>query len=137
MTSQARADPGAARSEEWQAARGVLVAVTAGTGGMLTLFGVAAGAPPFAVLPTMALIAGVWRAWPDRVLGWAGVAIWAMIVPSAHGEGLLAPLIMVVAWLAVAIGPDRLRDWIATDWNGRERPTPLSAGWIEDDVSVR
>jgi hypothetical protein len=137
MTSQARADPVASRSEEWQAARGVLIAVTAGTGGMLTLFGVVAGSLPFVALPTVVLVAGTWLRWSDRVIGWAGVAIWAMIVPSARGEGLLGPLVMVLVWLAVAIGPDRLAEWMVADWNGRGLAPAPPDGWIEDDLSVR
>jgi hypothetical protein len=137
MTSQARADPVAARSEEWQAARGVLIAITAGTGAMLTLIGLVAGSLPLIALPTAVLIGGTWGRWSDRVIGWAGMAIWVTIVPLAHAEGILAPLVMVLAWLAVAIGPDPLGDWLRAEWSGRDVAPPQSHGWIEDDLSVR
>ena len=138
MTSHTRADRDAGRSEEWRAARGVLVAVTAGTGGMLTLFGIASGAIPLALVPTVALVLGERVGWSDRVIGWAGAAIWLTIVPAAHGEALLAPLAMALAWVAVAVGPERLGTWVAADWNGpAPAPSPAAAGWIEDDLSVR
>ena len=104
---------------------------------MLTLFGVATGWWSLAVLPTIGLVLGSRLGWSDRWNGWMGVAIWLVILPAAHGKGILAPLVMVLAWLAVAIGPDRLSGWIAADWNGRDRPAPGPTGWIEDDLSVR
>ena len=58
-------------------------------------------------------------------------------MPSAHGEGLLAPLVMVLAWLAVAIGPERLGTWVVAEWNGRDLAPVEPDGWIEDDLSVR
>ena len=139
MTSRARVDAVAGRSEEWQAARGVLVAITAGTGGMLTAFDLANGAVPLAIVPTIALVVGARLSWHDRTVGWAGAAIWMTILPRAHGEGLLAPLAMVVAWVAVAVGPDRLGDWLRAEWTGRERAAERAEqrGWIEDDLSVR
>ena len=60
--------------------------------------------------------------------------MWATLLPSAHGEALLAPLAMMVLCLAIAIGPDRLVSWVGRNVAVRhvvDEPQP--AGWIEED----
>ena len=139
-----------AGSEEWAAARGVLVAVTSATGAMLGVFAVVAGEPPVVVVPALLVAIGGRVHLPDSARGVAGVAIWVLVAPHAHAEALVAPLLMAVAWVAVAIGPERVWGWVRTEWAGREAagrepdagaldaaPAADAAGWIEDDLSVR
>jgi hypothetical protein len=138
-----RVEPG---SEEWAAAHGLLVAVTAATGGMLSAFAVVAGEPPLAAVPALLVAVGGRVHLRDSVRGGAGAGIWFLVAPHAHAEALVAPLLMAVAWITVAIGPERLWSWIRAEWAGRDVPPPhVDAGaadaaavaWIEDDLSVR
>jgi hypothetical protein len=38
---------------------------------------------------------------------------------------------MVVVCVSLAIGADRVLEWVAADWGGRRQP-PASTGWIEE-----
>ena len=121
-------------SEEVAAAARVVLALTVGVGAMGAAMGAAAGDPiaiiglPSAVL-ALALIRNAVAA-----AGWAGVAVWLVLVTAARGEAILAPLVMVVLCLGVAIGPDGLLAWIGRNVAARRTPGPRGPdGWIEED----
>jgi hypothetical protein len=121
-------------SEEAMAAARVVLALTVGVGGMAALMGwgnedsIALIAVPVLVL-VIAIVRGA-----VPVAGWAGVAVWAALLPSAHGEALLAPIAMMVLCLAIAIGPDRLASWIGRNVAGRpDAEDRQPEGWIEED----
>lgn len=121
-------------SEEAEAAARVVLGLTVGVGGMAGVMG-ASGAEPIVVIavPTIALvIALLIGAVP--LAGWAGVAVWAVLLPSAHGEAILAPLAMIMLCLGIAIGPERLTSWIGRDVAGRHgEDEQQPEGWIEED----
>ena len=58
-----------------------------------------------------------------------------VLLPSAQGEAMLAPLAMIVLCAAIAIGPDRLVSWVVEDVGGRRGSSPPrpAQGWIEED----
>jgi hypothetical protein len=145
VATRAVEGPIEARAEEWAAARGVLVAVTAATGGMLAAFAFVGGGPPLALGPALLVAIGGRIGLPDAIRGAAGASIWLLVAPHAHAEALVAPLSMAAAWAAVAVGPERLAAWIRAEWTGREASpgsppdggSPEPIAWIEDDLSVR
>ena len=121
-------------SEEAAAVARVVLGLTVAVGGLAALIGwgnddsIAVIALPVLVL-VIAIIRGA-----VAVAGWAGVAVWATLLPSAHGEALLAPIAMMVLCLAIAIGPDRLGSWVGRNVAARhvvDESQP--AGWIEED----
>ena len=123
-----------AASEEAAAAARVVLAMTVAVGGMAAAIGAAAGDPILVIaLPTAALLlALLTRA--VTAAGWAGVAVWLALVPSARGEAIVAPLLMAALCLAVAIGPDRLLAWLGRDVVGQPADAArTSVGWIEED----
>jgi hypothetical protein len=145
MTVAVRRGSQTAVSEEAVAAARVVLGLTVGVGGMAAGIGAATGATvPFVALPTLVLVIclgwiAVTERWRDRAVslaGLAGVGVWAVLLPEAHGEAMLAPLSMIVLCLAIALGPDRLLAWIGRDIRGRPAPeapeAPASEGWIEE-----
>jgi hypothetical protein len=121
-------------SEEAAAAARVILAMTVAVGGMAAVIGAAAGDPIMAIgLPTAVLsIALIARAVPTA--GWAGVAVWLVLLPSTRAEAILAPAVMAALCLSVATGPDRLLAWIRRDAGGGTRTEPSAFdGWIEED----
>jgi hypothetical protein len=121
-------------SEGAAAAARVILGMTLAVGGMAAAIGAAAGDPILAIaVPTGALaLALVAHAVP--MAGWAGVAVWLVLLPSTRGEAVVAPLVMAAMCLAVATGPDRLLAWIGRDVGGQPRTEPRpSDGWIEED----
>jgi hypothetical protein len=120
-------------SEEAAAAARVVLGLTVGVGGMAAVMGAAVAEPIVVVgLPTIVLIAAIIRG-ATSFAGWCAVAVWATLLPSAHGEAILAPLAMIVLCLALAIGPDRLLAWIGRDLGGRAPgDEPPAQGWIEE-----
>jgi hypothetical protein len=124
-------------SEEGAAITSVVMAVSAAGGGMLALIQGVNGAPAFAALPTLILLGALLLRAPS-VAAWSALGVWLVIMPLADGVAILAPLMMIVLCLALAIGPERLLDWIRDEWSGHASGTdePPSA-WIEDDRSVR
>ena len=109
-----------------------MLGLSAAVGGMAGVIGVVGGqSTAWLLVPTIALLAGlVARAVP--VAAWAGVALWLLVLPHAHAEAMLGPLIMLVACLAIAIGPERLATMVARDWHGTRPAESDPAGWIED-----
>lgn len=121
-------------SEEAAAAARVVLALTVAVGGLAALIGWG-NEESIAViaLPVLVLVIAIVRG-AVAVAGWAGVAVWATLLPSAHGEALLAPIAMMVLCLAVAIGPDGLASWIGRNVAGRrDAEETQPAGWIEED----
>jgi hypothetical protein len=121
-------------SEEAVAAARVVLGLSVGVGGMAAVMGAAVGEPIVVVgLPTIALIVAIVRG-ATSLAGWCAVAVWAILLPSAHGEAILAPLAMMALCLAIAVGPYRLLAWIGHDVAGR-RTADAAGGeaWIEED----
>ena len=121
-------------SEEAEAAARVILGLTVGVGGMAAVIGWGNEQPIVLVaLPALVLVIAIVRA-AVPLAGWAGVAVWATLLPYAHGEALLAPIAMIALCLAIAIGPDRLASWVGRNIAGRrvtEERQP--EGWIEED----
>ena len=116
------------------AAARIVLGLTVAVGGMAALIGWGNEASIVVIaLPVLVLVAAVVRG-AVSVAGWAGVAVWATLLPSAHGEALLAPIAMIVLCLAIAIGPERLGSWIGRNVSGRrDSEESQPAGWIEED----
>ncbi len=124
------------RSEEVDALYGVVVALTAASGGMIAVFDAVDGRLSLIVLPTVAVVAGLARH-SVPLTAWSGVALWLMVLPMAPGMAILAPALMVIGCLAFAVGPDRLLDWVHDEWVGRMGDEPVEVGWIEEDRFIR
>ncbi len=121
-------------SEEAEAAARLILGVTAGVGGLAALIGWGSEQSIAVIaVPVLALALAIARnAVP--VAGWAGFAVWGTLLPSAHGEALLAPIAMMVLCLAIAIGPDQLASWLGRNIaGGRDPEARQPAGWIEED----
>lgn len=120
-------------SEEAAAAARLVLALSIAVGGMAAVMGAVSGNSIVLVaVPVLTLVIVLARG-AVSLAGWAGVAVWAAILPSANGEALLAPLAMIVLCLAIAIGPDRLSTWVGRDVAGTGAHSP--EGWIEEDGS--
>jgi hypothetical protein len=122
-----------ATSEERVAATRLVLGLSAAVGGMAGVIGLVGGqSTSWLLVPTIALLAGL-LARRVLVAAWAGVALWLLVLPHAHAEAMLGPLIMLVACLAIAMGPERLAGMVVRDWQGsRADSDEPSAGWIED-----
>ena len=120
------------RSEESDAVYGVVMAVTAASGGMIAIFDAVAGALPLIAAPTIVLLAALVQR-STVVSAWSGVAVWVLVLGKASGLAVLAPILMAGLCLAFAVGPDRLLDWVRDEWIGREDDSPTGVGWIEED----
>ena len=130
-----RAD--AARSEEGAAAFGAVMALSAASGGMVSVIEVTHGSLVLVAVPTLLLL-GALVARNATLSAYAAAGLWILIVPMAHGVAVLAPLMMVVLCLAFAVGPERMADWVRDEWTGRESGEPADeAAWIEDDLTIR
>ena len=121
-------------SEEAAAAARVVLGLTVAVGGLAALIGwVNDDSIAVIALPVLVLLLAIVRG-AISVAGWTGVAVWATLLPSAHGEALLAPIAMMVLCLAIAIGPDRLGSWVGRNVAVRHAADePQPAGWIEED----
>lgn len=141
MTVAAGRRPLTAASDEADAFTRVVLGLTAAVGAMVAAIGAATGQPILiAALPTVVLL-GALVGSNAAVAGWAGVAVWMVLVPSAQGEALIAPLAMIVLCLAIAVSPGQLLGWIGRDVLPKSPPAHASAaegwieGWIEEDTS--
>jgi hypothetical protein len=121
-------------SEEAGAAARVVLGLTVAVGFLAAAMGLAAEGPVMVIgLPTLVLLFAIVRGIVP-LAAWAGVAVWATLLPSAHDEALLAPIAMIVLCLAIAIGPDRMLAWIGRDVVGRpDADARQPQGWIEED----
>jgi hypothetical protein len=124
------------RSDEADALYGVVMALSAASGGMIAGFEALDRTVPIMVLPTVGVLVGLARR-SLPLTTWSAVLVWAIVLPMAPGVAILAPMLMGVVCLAFAIGPDRLIDWIHDEWIGRMGNESVEAGWIEEDRSAR
>jgi hypothetical protein len=134
MTLATRPRSGTPVSDEAVAAARVVLGLTLGVGGMAALMGWGSDEPIVVIaLPALVLAIAIVRAIVP-LAGWAGVAVWATLLPYAHGEAVLAPIAMIVLCMAIAIGPDRLASWVGRNVAGRHGPDERRPeGWIEED----
>jgi len=111
-----------------------VLGLTVGVGAMAAAVGAATEQPIMVIAaPTLVLLLTIIRG-NVPLAGWAGVAVWATLLPSAHDEALLAPLAMIVLCLAIAIGPERMLSWIGRDAVGHHDADDREPkGWIEED----
>ena len=124
--------PRTRRSEESDAVYGVVMAVTAASGGMIAVFDAVDGTLPLTAAPTIVLLAALVQR-STVASAWSGVVLWALVLGRASGLAVLAPILMAGLCLAFAVGPDRLLDWVRDEWTGREEDNPSEVGWIEED----
>ena len=130
MTIRIASMRGPTRSEEGEAAERVVVFVSVVVGAMLTLFESVTALPLLVALATLGLAAAlVVRA--SGLAPWAALALLGTILIRTEGWALVPPLMMIALCLALALGPDRLLDWVRDEWNGRTVSDPGS-GWIEE-----
>jgi len=125
-------------SDEAVAGARVVLGLTIGIGGMACVVGLATGQPLILIgLPTLLLVLSTVRGLVP-LAGWSGVAVWAALIPTAHGEAVAVPLAMMVICLAIAVGPGELLSWFARDaapgLHPPEPGAPVVEGWIEEDV---
>ena len=120
------------RSEESDAVYGVVMAVTAASGGMIAVFDAVEGTLPLTAVPTIVLLAALAQR-STVVSAWSGVVVWVLVLGMASGLAILAPILMASLCLAFAVGPDRLLDWVRDEWIGREGDDSAEVGWIEED----
>jgi hypothetical protein len=64
---------------------------------------------------------------------WSGAVLWVLVLFHAHAEAMLGPMIMLVACVAIAVGPERFGSIVARDWYGQPPRRPDPTAWIEDD----
>ena len=135
MTLAARPRSRTPVSEEAAAAARVVLGLTVAVGGLAALIGWGNDDSIAVIaLPVLVLVIAIMRG-AVSVAGWAGVAVWATLLPSAHGEALLAPIAMMVLCLSVAIGPDRLGSWVGRNVAVRhDAEETQPTGWIEEDA---
>ena len=119
------------------AAASVVLALTATVGAMVSLLTAVQGSVALIALPTAALLVCMARHRTVASAWWA-LAAWATLLPMAMGMGTVAPMLMMVVCLCLAIGPERVAGWAgermkisppATDPGSSLEPV----GWIEDD----
>jgi hypothetical protein len=124
------------RSEEAGALVSAVLALTASAAAIIAVFHAVSGTVPVVALPAAAILVAL-AARREQAALWAATAAWVVITPLAHGNGILAPMLMVALTAAFAIGPDRALAWIAHDWSG-SRPDDESpaSGWIEEEPRI-
>jgi hypothetical protein len=133
MLSRLRRTSGVGEGE--RAASSVVLAVTAGVGVMIVLLSAAQGDLSPIVLPTAGLLVGIGRHAPVAS-AWFALVAWMTLLPLALGVAIVAPLMMIVVCLALAIGPERVLAWAETHLRlttPRGDTDQAMAGWIEDD----
>ena len=121
--------------EEERAASSVVLAVTAAVGVMLVLLSAVHGTFAPIAVPTAALLIAMARRAPEAS-AWCALVAWSTLLPMGDGTGVIAPVLMILICLALAIGPDRVLAWIEAHVRlGSSATTtdPQAMGWIEDD----
>ena len=122
-----------AYGEDAEAVVRALLGLTIGVGGFATAGAVSTGELPLIVVPTLAVLGCLLIGASIALAASAAAVTWLILLPSVSGEGLLVPMTMMVACIAIAVGPDRLLSWVARD----ATPTPVAplpdVGWIEED----
>ena len=132
MTAATARHAAAGDSDEAQAVIRMIMGLTLSTGGMVAASGAATDSPHvLAALPTV-LMAGFILLGATPAAGWCGVAIWVVLMPMAHAEGILAALSMMAVCGIVAIGPERVSAWIADARPAEAAPNDGDMAWIEE-----
>lgn len=130
----ALADAGRGRpaSEEAQAAARVVLALTLAVGLLGGAIGLIAG-EPLALLapPALVMLASLARG-ATLAAAWSGATVWAVLIPIGQLAGAAAALPMLVACLAIALGPERLGQLVARDFGALPPERSREEGWIED-----
>ena len=110
----------------------LVLGLSAAVGGMAGGIGLLAGQPMgWLIVPAAILTAGL-ATGHSPVAAWAGVVLWSGILPEAHAEAMLGPLLMVLACVTIAIGPARLLSFLRRDVNGPAVERPADGAWIEE-----
>lgn len=122
-------------SEELRAATRVLLGLSAAVGAVAGLIGLVSGELlAWLLVPTLGLVlAMALRA--TKPAAWSAAILWAIVLPHAHAEGMVGPLVMVAACVAVAVGPERSARAVVRDWRGERNATSAAdspASWIEE-----
>jgi hypothetical protein len=128
-----------AMGEEELAAASALLAVSAATGVMVAMFAGIDGELSLMLVPSLLLL-GAMAAHRTIASAWAAVAIWVLLLPMATGSAIVAPLMMGSLCATLAIGPDRVGEWLferpsvpAVDEAEAEADAPREPpGWIEE-----
>ena len=119
------------------AAASVVLALTATVGCMVTVLLGVQGQPALVAVPTAGLLASIAR--HETVAGsWWSMGAWAALLPMALSMGIVAPLLMMLVCLGLAVGPDRLTEWAIEHLKLSPPPAEPgqeleAVGWIEDD----
>jgi hypothetical protein len=108
-----------AASEEMVAATRLVLGLSAAVGAVAGTIGLVTVQPlALLAIPSAILLVGlVLGALP--VAAWAAAAMWAGILPNAHAEAMFGPLLMILACVAIAVGPDRFIALAWRDFGGR------------------
>ena len=121
-----------AASEEEAAVTRLVLGMSAAVGGMAGGIGLVGGHPMgWLVIPTTALVIAL-VAGAVPLAGWAAAVLWAGILPEAHAEAMIGPLIMLVGCAAIAIGPTRLLSLVRQDVRGGAGDRSRDGAWIEE-----
>ena len=121
-----------AGSEEAVAATRLVLGLTAAVGGMAGGIGLMSSQPMgWLTIPAAIVVVGL-AARFIPLAAWAGVVLWAGILPEAHAEAMLGPLLMILACVAIAVGPSRLLALVRKDVGGPAAGEPPGEAWIEE-----
>jgi hypothetical protein len=132
MVALPRRSTRSASSEEGIAATRLILGLSIAVGGMAGGIGLVSGqGMGWLTIPSVAIVAALFlRATPHA--GWAATVVWAGLLPEAHAEAMLGPLFMIVACVAIALGPARLLALLRRDVEGRPADRPPDGAWIEE-----
>jgi len=122
-----------AYGEDAEALVRAIIALTAAVGAFAAVGAAALGQLPLIGLPTVVLLGSLLVGAPIAVAASSAGIIWLALLPMASGETLVVPLSMVVLCLAIAVGPERLLSWLASDAAPQPIADPGEVGWIEED----
>jgi len=110
----------------------LVLGLTAAVGGMAGGIGLLAGQPMgWLTIPAAVVVAGLATGFAP-LAAWAGLILWAGILPEAHAEAMLGPLLMILACVTIAVGPSRLLSLLRRDVRGPAPDRPGDGAWIEE-----
>ncbi|HYI65534.1 MAG TPA: hypothetical protein VEW95_01265 [Candidatus Limnocylindrales bacterium] len=121
-----------AYGEDAEAVVRALFGLTVGVGAFAIAGAVSTGQAPFIAIPTLALLGCLLLGASIAFAATAAAGIWLILLPSVSGEGTLVPVTMIVVCVAIAVGPDRLVAWVASDATPTPVAPPSDVGWIEE-----
>lgn len=121
---------------------GAMAAVAAAFTGQLTIL---------TAVPTVVL-AVMLRRWrgdelPHPLAGYSAALVWLVICTVTRGDTLVVPLGMAAISVTLAVGPQRVADWLGRQWvrDPDVPPSPAggdadaardAVGWIEEDGRI-